>query len=89
MDGIVNCESGYVVDVQSRHLYTATNAPQGYKQGDTEQSYGLAQIHVPVHPVTKEEATMPVFAANWLAEKVAAGQAGIWTCYHKYIAMSN
>ena len=89
MRAIVECESGYVSDIQSHHRYSATNAPRGYKQGDREQSYGLAQIHVPVHPVTIEEAIQPTFAVAWLAEKVASGQARIWTCYNTHVAMRN
>lgn len=89
MESIVACESGYKVGIQSYHVYTETNAPKGYKAGDREQSYGLAQIHVPVHPVTVEEANNPVFAINWLAEKVASGKAHIWTCYNKHVAINN
>jgi hypothetical protein len=87
MKAIVGCESGYVSDVQSNHVYTATNAPRGYTQGDREESYGLVQIHVPVHPVTIEQAVLPAFAIDFLAKNVAAGRASMWTCYTKYIAM--
>lgn len=88
MKSIVGCESGYDINVQSRHVYTETNAPTGYKAGDREQSYGLVQIHVPVHPVTIEEATNPIFAVEFLARKVANGQAGIWTCYNNHVALN-
>jgi len=83
MKSIVNCESGYAVDVQSKHVYTATNAPRGYKQGDREQSYGLVQIHVPVHDVTIEQAIQPVFAVEFLAKHMAQGQASMWSCYNE------
>ena len=81
MNAIVACESGYVTDIQSKHKYTASNVPRGYSVGDTEQSYGLVQIHLPAHTtVTKEEATNPQYAADFLAENLAKGRAGMWTC---------
>ena len=87
MKAIVACESGYDINTQSNYRYTEKNAPRGYKAGDREQSYGLVQIHVPVHPVTKEQAITPVFAVDWMAQRVANGQAGIWTCYTQMMAM--
>lgn len=83
MDAIVKCETSgtYNPTIQSEHVYTASNAPRGYKQGDREQSYGLAQIHVPVHSVTVEQATQPLFAIDFLAKNIAKGKAGMWTCY--------
>jgi hypothetical protein len=33
-----------------------------------EESYGLAQIHIPVHNVTKEQALDAEFALNWMVE---------------------
>ena len=89
MERIVQCESGFKTDIQSHHVYSHTNAPPGFRAGDREQSYGLAQIHVPVHPVTIEQAINPVFAVNWLAEKVASGKAHIWTCYNMTVAINN
>lgn len=81
MDMIVRCESGYKVAVQSNHVYTPTNVPRGYQVGDREESYGLVQIHLPAHAhVTKEEATNPYFAAEFLARGIANGQSGMWTC---------
>jgi len=81
MTSIIGCESSYKVNVQSNHRYSATNAPRGYREGDREQSFGLVQIHVPVHPVTKEQAVQPTFAVDFLAKNVAAGKASMWTCY--------
>lgn len=80
MSAIVGCESGYQVSVQSQHRYTETNAPRGYKAGDREQSFGLAQIHVAVHDVTVEQAKNPYFAVGWLAKGIAEGKASMWTC---------
>lgn len=88
MKSIVNCESQYNVAIQSAHRYTATNAPRGYKQGDREQSFGLVQIHVPVHPVTREQAIQPIFAIDFLAKHIAQGQASMWSCYNN-LALNN
>ena len=88
MHKIIGCESGYKTDIQSRYKYTATNVPAGYSVGDREQSYGLVQIHLPAHPyVTEEEAVNPEFAVNFLAEGIANGKAGWWSCYNQQIAM--
>lgn len=81
MNAIVNCESQYNVAIQSKHVYTPTNVPRGYKVGDREQSYGLVQIHLPAHThVTKEQATNPIYAADFLARNLAVGRASMWTC---------
>lgn len=89
MNSIVACESQYRVSVQSEHVYTPTNVPRGYKVGDREDSHGLVQIHLPAHPsITKEEATNPIFAANFLAKNVSQGNARIWTCFNK-LAINN
>lgn len=34
---------------QSNLIYTAANAPKGYKAGDREQSFCLFQIHAPAN----------------------------------------
>ena len=40
-----------------------------YKNGQREESYGLAQIHLPDHPsVSKEEALTEEFAIEWMAK---------------------
>lgn len=47
-----------------------------------EDSWGLAQIHLPSHPsISRAEATDPVFALNWMADEFAAGRARQWSCY--------
>lgn len=87
MNSIVNCESGYDVDIKSRHTYHSGNVPRGYVVGDTEESYGAVQIHLPAHPsVTKEQATNPEFAIDFLAKNLKQGRGGWWSCY-KTIAM--
>jgi len=83
MSQIISCESQGDPTIQSHHRYTASNVPKGYKVGDREESYGLVQIHVPVHPVTKEQAKDPRFAVDFLAKNIAAGRASMWSCYSK------
>lgn len=81
MDAIVACESQYHVAIQSKHVYTAKNVPRGYRVGDREQSFGLAQIHLPAHThVSKEQAVNPFYAADFLARNLAVGRSGMWTC---------
>lgn len=87
MGAIIGCESGWDYEVQSRHKYTATNAPSGYSIGDTEMSFGLVQIHVPVHDVTIEQARDPEFAIDFLAKNIAKGRASMWSCFTNNIAM--
>ncbi len=71
MHKIIKCESNYVQDVQSRHI-------QSYGQ---ELSFGLVQIHEPSHPsVSREEATNPEFAIDFLAENLSKGREGMWSC---------
>jgi hypothetical protein len=87
MLAVVECESKFVPDIQSRHRYTPKNVPKGYAVGDREQSYGLVQIHLPAHPtITKEQATDPKFAVEFLAKNLKQGRGGMWTCY-KDLAM--
>lgn len=88
MDVIVNCESQYRVDVQSKHTYTVSNVPRGYRVGDREQSFGLVQIHLPAHThVTKDQAINPIYAADFLARNLAVGRASMWTC-SKHLAQN-
>ena len=67
---IVKCESGYVTDIQSNHVL---------KYG-REQSFGLAQIHLPSHPdISYEQAIDPEFAIAYLAKHYAQGT-DKWSC---------
>ncbi len=50
------------------------------KDGTREESYGLAQIHLPSHPITKEEATDPYYAIEFIVRNVAEGRENMWTC---------
>lgn len=50
--------------------------------GDHGHSFGIAQIHLPSHPlVSVAQAQDPIFAAEFTAKEFARGNAKIWTCY--------
>ena len=67
----IECESGFE-SVQSNHYY----------KGEREESYGVAQIHLPSHPsVTKEMALEPSFAVDWMAKQWVNDDAELWSCY--------
>jgi hypothetical protein len=70
-------------DPQSRLKYSegqiARNPDWGVV-GEREKSFGPAQIHLPAHPeITKEQASDPDFALNFMAEHLSKGQ-DKWTC---------
>lgn len=72
MKTVIECESMGSTTVQSYHKL---------KYG-REQSYGLAQIHLPDHPgITKEQAQDPKFAIEFMAEEMSEGRSWKWTCY--------
>ena len=49
-------------------------------RGNREESYGLAQIHLPAHPeITKEQAQNPKFAISWMASEISEGRAWQWS----------
>ena len=87
MNSIISCESGYNHLIQSHHKYTTTNAPKGYTVGDRERSFGLVQIHLPVHDVTMAQALNPEFAIDFLAKNIAKGRASMWSCYTNKLAL--
>lgn len=63
------CESGANTTIQS--YYKKTYPPSVVLVGDTtrEQSFGLAQIHLPDHPnVTMEQAQDPKFSIDFMAK---------------------
>ena len=80
---VINCESGWDSDIQSKHRYTKDNAKWGVKAGDQELSFGLSQIHLPDHPtITKEQATNPQWAIDWMADRWVDGKQSWWSCYN-------
>lgn len=84
MDRVIACESGYNPTIQSRHRYKKDRPHEGVVAGQREQSFGLAQIHLPAHPnVSYEQATDPEFSVNFLAEKLSHDAGSHWTCYRE------
>lgn len=72
---VINCETGGTWDpkIQSKAKY---------KNGKQEQSFGLAQIHLPAHPkISYEQATDPYFAIDFLISSWKDGNQEWWTCY--------
>lgn len=68
------CESHFG-NIQSRIV--SKTGPNG-----REDSWGIAQIHLPDHlDVTKEMALDISFAIEWSAKQFAAGREEMWTCY--------
>jgi hypothetical protein len=73
----LDCESQHFVDIKIQSGYRDTSGPNG-----KEDSWGVAQIHLPAHrDISKEQAQDPVFAINWTAQQFASGGASQWTCY--------
>lgn len=78
---VMKCENWDLVpDLQSHHTYTFTDERRGIYYGDRERSFGLAQIHLPDHDVTYEQAIDPAFAIDFMAKNFAEGNAQWWTC---------
>lgn len=53
-----------------------------YKNGEQEESYGIAQIHLPDHPeISVEQAQNPEFAVSYMAIEFSRGHASAWSCW--------
>lgn len=51
-----------------------------YKNGVREESYGLAQIHIPSHPdITVEQAKDTLYAIEFMAKEISNGRSWEWT----------
>lgn len=81
LTAMVSCETGgtFDPDLQSLSQYTRDHPEWGFKKGDREDSWGLAQIHLPAHPhISRDEATDPDFALEFLALNLARGKQSMW-----------
>lgn len=71
-------------DPQSRLTYSADQIrrhPNWGTVGAREDSWGPAQIHLPDNPsVSREQASDPDFALNFMAKAISEGKAGKWSC---------
>jgi len=82
----VSCETAGTFDptIRSRAIYSYSNPTTGIVAGTQEQSYGLAQIHLPANPdVTLEQAQDPDFALDFMASHLAKGEMWRWSCIPK------
>lgn len=83
---IIDCENDQRnPSVQSYVRYTEGQIkrnPHWGIVGEREKSFGLVQIHLPAWPmVSKDQATDPEFAIDFLAKHLSLGNGGLWTCY--------
>ncbi len=45
------------------------------------RDFGIAQIHLVSHKVTKAQALDPIYSLDWAAKKFSEGHAKWWSCY--------
>lgn len=70
----IRCETGNTFD-PGLQSYVVRN-------GEREDSWGLAQIHLPSHPeITRDDATDPTFAINFMASEFSKGNQWKWACW--------
>lgn len=76
MRSIMSCENrDRDTNLQSYH-------PDPTGPNGREDSWGLVQIHLPSWPdITREQATDPEFAIDFLAKKLSENKGYLWTCY--------
>lgn len=75
---LVGCETAWSWDVKIQ-------SKARYKNGNREQSFGLAQIHAPAHPnISYEQMTDPDFALDFIGKNWKK-RADMWVnCVEKY-----
>lgn len=81
MRTLENENKSFDFDLQSQLKYKKGNR---WKKpaGSREQSFGIAQIHLPDNPdVSYQEATNPQFAVEFMAKKFAQGKQRMWMGY--------
>lgn len=80
---IINCENrGWNPTLQSGLYYKKDRVNEGVYEGQREESYGLAQIHLPAHKnISYSQATNPDFSIEYLAKSLSEGKGSQWTCY--------
>lgn len=74
---VVACETGNTFDEKIQSYVPDPDGPNG-----REDSWGLAQIHLPAHPnVTREQAQDADFALDFMARHFAEDDHWMWTCW--------
>ena len=67
----IRCESGFVAQ-QSKVV----------NKGVREDSWGIAQIHLPSHPKVSREQAMDIdFATQFIVDKFTEGKEEWWSCW--------
>lgn len=63
----------------------SSNDPNAENISSVEESYGLAQINLKAHNITKGQATSPNFALDFMAKNIAKGRVDtMWVnCWDK------
>jgi len=75
------------IDCETAGTWNPKIQSEYVKDGVREDSWGLAQIHLPSWPeVTRDQAQDPYFAIDFLVEKWKLGQQTKWSCYRKLAA---
>lgn len=70
----LRCESGFV---SKQSTIPSRTGPNG-----REDSWGVAQIHLPAHAdITRAQALDPLFAIDWAAREFSVGHQRQWTCF--------
>lgn len=73
MNSIIQCESSYDPDIQSRYILP---------NGKRENSWGLVQINLDAHKnITKTQAKNVDFSLDFLASNLAKDKGSMWSCY--------
>jgi len=71
-----------IVVCETAGTFDPTIQSQIIKNGIQEDSWGLAQIHLPDHPdISKQQAIDPDFALDYLASKLSEHKGFLWSCY--------
>lgn len=77
MRDVISCETAGTFDPSIQSF--------AMKNGVREDSWGLAQIHLPDHPeVSKTQAQNPDFALNFMASYFSEGKQSQWSCWKEY-----
>lgn len=76
----------FTATLQCESSWRPTKQSEFYKNGKREESYGIAQINLPMHlDVTYDQATDGAWSIDWAAKQFRAGNQKWWTCWkNKY-----
>lgn len=78
----IDCETAgtFYPAIQSKVKYKFSDKKRGIVKGTYEESYGLAQIHLPDHPdITLEQTNDIDFSINYMASNLVRGK-NLWSC---------